>query len=110
MFLAGVSSVIYGLLVLIGALANYIQWKLLTPLLLEIGVGAVLLTAGWRAWREPGTAGFGAAFVTFLASIFFAYRFLMSSQWISACLLLAGFAALFTVLLGVFLEAQKRAK
>ena len=107
MILAGVSSVVFGMLVLIGALAGFIRQQMLAPLLVEIAVGATLLTAGWRAWREPGRAGFIAAIVTFLAAMFFGYRFFDTGQLVSGLLLLAGFASLFAVLLGTFLAVQR---
>ena len=107
MFSAGLISVSYGAIVLIGALANFIRFRELSTLLLEVAVGAVLLTTGWRAWREPGSASFGAAVITFLSAIFFAYRFLQSGQLVPALMLLAGFVAFSVALLGVFLDARR---
>lgn len=99
-----------------------------------LGFGAVMIWAGWTGGLGAGTpwtamglvvgilhigAGVGAlkgrlpwgysgGALLFLSCLFLAYRFLATELlWPSGALLMAGFFALFLVLLGVFLGIAK---
>jgi len=106
MKLATVGAMLASLVALGGGWLGYTGRGGMVSLAGSVFLALVLVGLGMAALRRV-EAGFAAVVVTFLMCVYFAYRMITAERLLpSGPLLVAGFIALFVILLGVFLSLR----
>lgn len=103
MKMAAVATLTYGFLVFAGGIFGYLQAKSLASLIAGGVSGLILLVAGGYLWQGSMPAAFVAGAIALLLSLFFAYRFSTTGNFMPGGLMLAlSFVAVVILVYGVF--------
>jgi len=103
MKIAGITAIIYGLILLGASALDF--WKSGSPVSLVIGLlcGPVMVVSGRYLLRERFVAAFVVVGVGILTGLFFGYRFIVTAELVPGGLMLVtSFLSLFAILVGLF--------
>jgi uncharacterized membrane protein (UPF0136 family) len=103
MKLAAVTSLIYGVLVLLGGIMGYVQAKSFPSLISGVVFGLLLLVSGWLAWGGSMPAIYVSAGAALLLALFFGYRLTATGKMMpSGMMLILSFVAVVILVYGAF--------